>query len=226
MKELEMVVGPRIPQDLLKQERKRFLLPTIFLGGAALLLLISVFLPYWSLTLHAPQYPGGLEVKLYVNHVTGDVDEIDGLNHYIGMRSLKEAAPLERTLSVIIIIGIALLSIAAIYIHSPVAAFFSFPAFLFPVIFLGDLYFWLWNFGTNLDPKAALSSSVKPFVPPLLGEGNVGQFKTVAAWDIGLIMAITASILILVGLYFHRKAYKPLMEARFKSAKEKQESDG
>lgn len=212
-----MVVGPRVPQELLKQERKRFLLPTIFLGGAVLLLLISIFLPYWSLKLHAPQYPGGLVINLYVNHVTGDVHEIDGLNHYIGMRSMEDAADIERTLSIIMIVGIGLLAVAAIYIHSPVAVFFSFPAFLFPVIFLGDLYFWLWNFGTNLDPKAPLSSSVKPFVPPLLGEGNVGQFKTVASWDIGLIMAILASVLIIVGLYFHRLAYKPLLEAHFES---------
>jgi len=215
MKELEMVVGPRVPQDLLKEERKRFLLPTAFLGGAVLFLLISIFLPYWSLTLHAPQYPGGLKIQLYVNHVTGDVHEIDGLNHYIGMRSMEDAAAIERTLSIIMILGIGLLAVAAIYVHSPMAVFFSFPAFLFPVIFLGDLYFWLWNFGTNLDPKAPLSSSVKPFVPPLLGEGNVGQFKTVASWDIGLIMAIFASLLIIVGLYFHRKAYKPLLEAHF-----------
>lgn len=217
MKELEMVVGPRVPQDLLRQERKRFLLPTAFLGAAVLLLLISIFLPYWSLTLHAPQYPGGLKIHLFVNHVTGDVQEIDGLNHYIGMRSMEDAAAIERTLSIIMIVGIGLLAVAAIYIHSPVAVFFSFPAFLFPVIFLGDLYFWLWNFGTNLDPKAPLSSSVKPFVPPLLGEGNVGQFKTVASWDIGLIMAILASILIVIGLFYHRKAYKPLLEAHFES---------
>ena len=217
MKELEMVVGPRVPQELLKQERKRFLLPTILLGGAVLLLLISIFLPYWSLTLQAPQYPGGLVINLYVNHVTGDIHEIDGLNHYIGMRSMEDAATIERTLSIFMIIGIGLLAVAAIYIHSPVAVFFSLPAFLFPLIFLGDLYFWLWNFGTKLDPRAPLSSSVKPFVPPLLGEGNVGQFKTVASWDIGLIMAILASILIIAGLYFHRKAYKPLLEAHFKS---------
>ena len=221
MKELEMMVGPRVPQELMKQERKRFLLPTLFLGGAVLLLLISIFLPYWSLTLLAPQYPGGLEVNLYANHVTGDIQEIDGLNHYIGMRSMEDAAPLERTLSIVMIIGIGLLAVAAIWVHSPVAVFFSLPAFLFPAIFLGDLYFWLWNFGTNLDPKAPLSSSVKPFVPPLLGEGNVGQFKTIASWDIGLIMAIIASILILVGLYFHRKAYKPLVEARYSSDNKK-----
>lgn len=214
MKEMDLIVGPRIPEEMLKNERKRFLLPTLFLGAAGILLLISIFLPYWRMTLHAPQYPGGLQIQLYVNQVTGDVDEIDGLNHYIGMRSMKDAAPLERSLSIIIIAGIVLLAVGAIYIHSPVAAFFSFPAFLFPAIFLGDLYFWMRNFGLNLDPKAPLSSSIKPFVPPILGTGMVGQFKTVAVWDIGLYLALLASLLIVIGLYYHRKAYKPLLEAR------------
>lgn len=216
MKEMDLIVGPRIPADLLQSERKRFLLPTLFLGMAGILLLISIFLPYWRMTLHAPQYPGGLQIQLYVNQVKGDVDEIDGLNHYIGMRSMKDAAPLERSLSIIIIAGIVLLAVGAIYIHTPVAAFFSFPAFLFPAIFLGDLYFWMRNFGLNLDPKAPLSSSVKPFVPPILGTGMVGQFKTVATWDIGLYLALLASLLIVIGLYYHRKAYKPLLEARLK----------
>ena len=54
-------------------------------------------MPYWSLVLHAPQYPGGLVVNAYINHLEGDVQEIDGLNHYIGMRPLGEAAQFERT---------------------------------------------------------------------------------------------------------------------------------
>ncbi|RMF59656.1 MAG: cytochrome C [Calditrichaeota bacterium] len=214
MKDLELIIGPRVPQELIKKERKRFMLPTIFLGGAGLLLLISIFFPYWTLTLHAPQYPKGLHIHTYINRVEGDVGEIDELNHYIGMRSMKDAAQLERSLSIIIILGIALLAIGAIYIHSPVALFFSIPALLFPLIFLADLYFWLWNFGTHLDPRAPLSNAIKPFVPPLLGVGMVGQFKTVAVWDIGLYMAIFSSILIIIGLYFHRKAYKPLLEAK------------
>lgn len=221
MKEMDLIVGPRIPVELMQKERKRFLLPSALLGAAAIFLLISIFLPYWRMTLHAPQYPGGLQVKLYVNQVTGDVDEIDGLNHYIGMRSMKDAAPLERSLSIFIIIGVVLLVIAAIYIHSPIAAFFSFPALFFPVIFLADLYFWMRNFGLNLDPRAPLSGAIKPFVPPILGTGAVGQFRTVATWDIGLYLSILASILIVVGLYYHRKAYKPLMDARLQEANEK-----
>jgi hypothetical protein len=54
---------------------------------------------------------------------------------------------------------------------------------------------------------------VKPFVPPVLGEGFVGQFRTVAGPDVGLTLAFIASAVILVGLWAHRRAYKPLVEA-------------
>jgi hypothetical protein len=216
MKENELILGPRIPNELWQKERKKFLIPSIIMIVAVLILLISIFMPYWEITLHAPQYPGGLVAKLYVNRAAGDVRELDGLNHYIGMKPLGDAAPLERSLSVFIIAGIVLLAIGAIYVHSPIALFLSIPAILYPVFFLGDLYFWLWNFGMNLDKRAPLSGAIKPFVPPLLGEGKIGQFRTVASWEIGLYLSIVASILILVGLYFHRKAYKPLIEAKFK----------
>lgn len=214
MNEKDLILGPRVPEELWEKDRKKFILPPLMFFAAALLLLISIFFPYWSLTLHAPQYPGGLETKLYVNKVTGDVSEIDGLNHYIGMKPLGEAAPLERSLSIYAIIGIALLTLGAIYIHSPIVLFLSIPALLYPAFFLGDLYFWMRNFGMNLDQRAPLSGSIEPFVPPLLGVGKIGQFKTVASWETGLYLTIVASVFILVGLYFHRKAYKPLIGSK------------
>ena len=211
MKENELIFGPRVPRELWEKERKRFLIPTIVLSAAAVLLFISIFFPYWRITLFAPQYPGGLTASMYVNRLTGDVQEIDGLNHYIGMKPLGEAAVLERTLSVFIIIGIALLIAGAAYVHSPFALFLCIPAVFYPAFFLGDLYFWMRSFGMNLDKRAPLSGAVKPFVPPLLGEGKIAQFSTTATWETGLYMSIAASVLILVGLYFHRKAYKPLL---------------
>ncbi|NIS08095.1 MAG: cytochrome C [Candidatus Dadabacteria bacterium] len=216
MNENELILGPRIPNELWQKERERFLIPTILMVTAAVLLLISIFLPYWKLTLFAPQYPGGLKAQLYVNRAAGDIEELDILNHYIGMKSMKEAAPLERTLSIALIVGVVLLTVAAIYVHSPVAVFLTIPAILFPAFFLGDLYYWLRNFGTNLDPNAPLNS-VEPFVPPLIGDSTIAQFKTTAQWEIGLYLSIIASILIIAGLYFHRKAYKPLIEARIKN---------
>lgn len=214
---LQRIIGPRAPAEELAANRLRYLWPTLCLAGAAILLIISIFLPYWSLVLHAPQYPQGLVVHAYVNHLDGDVSELDGLNHYIGMRPLGEAAHFEKSVSIFAISALALLLLAAIFIHSPWAALLSLPAVLLPVVFLADLYYWLHNFGQNLDPKAALSNAVEPFTPTILGEGLIGQFRTVAYADIGLLLASAASILILAGLYLQRRAYKPLVDAQANS---------
>ena len=133
--------------------------------------------------------------------------------------AVGEAAVLERTLSVFIIIGLALLIVGTIFVHSPFALFLAIPAIAYPVFFLGDLYFWMRTFGTNLDQNAPLKNAVQPFVPPLLGEGKIAQFSTVATWEVGLWMSIAASILIIIGLYFHRRAYKPLVVGEAGSAK-------
>ena len=208
----DKIIGPRTPAEATATGRMRYLWPPLLLWTAAILIVVSVFFPFWSLVLHAPQYPGGLVVNAYINRLEGDVQEIDGLNHYIGMRPLGEAAQLERSISLFALIALALLVAAAIYIHSPWAALLSLPAILFPAVFLGDLYFWLNNFGQNLDPRAALSNAIEPFTPTILGEGFIGQFRTVAYPDFGLLMTTLASILIVVGLYLQRRAYKPLTQ--------------
>lgn len=205
-------VGPRVPAEATEQDETRYRIPTILLSVAAVLLLVSIFLPYWKMTLMAPQYPGGLEVQVYVNELTGDVSEIDGLNHYIGMRPLGEAAQLERSVSVAAIIMLGLLVLAAVFIHTKWAALLALPAILMPYLFLADMYFWMRNFGLNLDPRAPLSGAIEPFVPPIWGEGVVGQFKTIASFQIGLYLAFLAGFLIIAGLYYHRRAYKPLVD--------------
>lgn len=208
----ERIAGPRVSATEWHTHRLRYLVPTLLFWLATVLLLISAWQPYWGLTLHAPQYPKGLHIQAYLNRLEGDVAEIDGLNHYIGMRPLNEAATLEREIAIIGVVGLALLVLATILVHSRWAALLALPALLFPLIFLGDLQFWLANFGQHLDPAAPLSSSVKPFVPPVLGEGQIAQFSTVAGPDVGLWLASGASGLILLGLWFHRRAYKPLTD--------------
>ena len=125
--------------------------------------------------------------------------------------SLRFMLSLLLIISIFAISALALLVLAAIFIHSPWAALLSLPAILLPVVFLADLYFWMRTFGMNLDSNAPLSNAIQPFVPPLFGEGKIAQFLTVASWEIGLYMSIAASIIIVVGLYYHRKAYKPLI---------------
>jgi hypothetical protein len=207
---LARIVGPRVPVEELRRHPLRYALPTAMLSLARILLLVSVFLPYWHMELVAPQYPDGLFITAYVNHLAGDIREIDGLNHYIGMRPLEEAAAFERTASVWLIVAMVLLVEGAIFVHSRWAALLAIPAILFPIGFLLDLHWWMRTFGQNLDPGAPLSSSIKPFTPTILGEGGIGQFRTFAEMGYGLWLAFAASFLIIVAFWFHRRAYRPL----------------
>ncbi len=207
---LSALIGPRVPLDELAAHRVRYLTPTMLFMAARVLLLVSIFFPYWHMELEAPQYPNGLYLTAYVNHLTGDVHEIDGLNHYIGMRPLGEAAAFERTASVWIILGMFFLVEGAAVIHTKWSVLLALPAITFPAGFIADLYYWMRDFGLHLDPSAPLSSSVKPFVPTVIGEGGIGQFKTYAEFGLGYWFAVACVAVTLVGFYFHRRAYRPL----------------
>jgi nitrous oxidase accessory protein len=160
--------------------------------GAALLA-ASPDYPYWEMKLLAPQYPKGLAVAGYPDRIAGDVKEIDGLNHYIGMRALGEAAPVERSVGRPAVYAMAALMLfAAAYPRRWVTVLLV-SVILFPAAFLGDLYWWLRDYGLNLDPDAPMSRSIKPFVPTLLGVGKVGQFRTVARLGDGMYLALAAS---------------------------------
>ena len=56
-----------------------------FASGA---LVAVFFLPAWRIDLFAPQYPEGLTMNIWINGLSGDVDIINGLNHYIGMKHI------------------------------------------------------------------------------------------------------------------------------------------
>ncbi|MCC6614126.1 MAG: cytochrome C [Anaerolineae bacterium] len=182
-------------------------IPSALLLIAAALLVVSIAFPYWGLVLEAPQYPGGLQMRVFVNYMTGDEDpaldevrEIDGLNHYIGMKSLYEAAAFERSIALPGVIGmIVALGIVA-FLRRRWVWVLALPAIVFPFVFLGDLAYWMNNYGQNLDPYAPLSSAIQPFTPPILGEGVIGQFRTVAYVDAGWYLATGAAVLVAAAL--------------------------
>lgn len=165
---LDRIIGPRVDQTDLQHHSLRYGTPGFLLLIARILLLVSLFIPYWQMDLVAPQYPNNLHLTAYVNQLAGDVEEIDGLNHYIGMRSLNEAAQFERMVGVYVMILFVVMLELASWIHSRWAALLVLPAVLFPGVFLLDLHLWMSHFGQNLDPSAPLSNAVAPFVPPCL----------------------------------------------------------
>ncbi len=159
---------------------------------AAAALLVSPRFPYWRMKLSAPQYPKGLYLVIYPNQVLGDVREIDGLNHYIGMRKIDDAAVLERRWGVPAIVFLAACLVVAALWRSRWAVLLVVPVIVFPPLFFGDLYWWLRDSGLHLDPKAALSSSIKPFVPQVLGSGKIAQFRTEATLGTGYYLSLFA----------------------------------
>lgn len=158
----------------------------------------SFFLPWWSFQLYAPQYPKGLKLVISLTGVTGDVSEIDILNHYIGMHSMANAAPTERALAgwgvaavCVMVVGLSLA--AGRKLNRLVAA----PAVAFPLVFVADCFYWLYKFGHELDPKAPLKIGV--FTPELFGNGQIGQFGTFAQPALGFWIALGGAVLAIVG---------------------------
>lgn len=195
-----------------------YLLPSALLMLAATLLMLSIFLPYWRMTMHAPQYPKGLTVDVYVNRLEGDVSEIDELNHYLGMPQLDEGGRLERSISIFAVVAFGLLLMASVFIHNQWAGVLALPIIGYPLVFIADLWWILYQYGHSIDPESALGGAIDPFTPPIWGDGKVGQFGTVASFEIGFYLAIAAVVVVLIGLWFHRAAYKPIVDARQKMA--------
>jgi copper chaperone NosL len=174
-------------------------------GIAAVLLIASIFLPYWAITLHAPQYPYGLNIEVYVYKLTGDVREVDGLNHYIGMMPLEEAAQLERKVAPFAIPAVALLAVVSLWMRGRWKWLLLLPVVAYPIVFFIDLTAWLYYAGHTLDPTAALSGAIDPFMPQVLGTGYIGQFSTVASFGSGFYLAALAAILALIAIFLDRR---------------------
>lgn len=214
---INSILGPDIRVELpdgSKRPLNEYLLPNAIFTIAALVLVASTFLPYWNMKMTAPQYPQGLFVDVYVNHLEGDMREIDELNHYLGMATLDSGGQIERSISLVAIIVIGLLLVPSVFVHTRWAALFTLPALSYPLIFVADLWYILYSFGHSIDPKSALGGAIQPFTPPVIGEGKVGQFGTISGFQAGFFLVLIAVAIILIGLYFHRRAYKPVVDAR------------
>lgn len=190
-----------------KVEKRAIPWVRILMALSTLLFAISHIWKYWELRLNAPQYPGGLFVSVYTHDVRGDVSEVDGLNHYIGMSPLAQAAEFERTLAPYAIVAFIILGVAAVFLRKKWAPLLLIPIILFPIVVFVDLYAWLYYFGHNLDPTAALSGAIDEFTPAILGRGVVGQFTTDAMMGLGWWIALVAAVIALAAIVMnYRKA--------------------
>ncbi|MDP3830428.1 MAG: hypothetical protein Q8Q47_04105, partial [Ignavibacteriaceae bacterium] len=87
----------------------------LLIGVASLFLILIFFFPIWSIDLLAPQYPEGIGLKIWINQITGlkpnDLNNINGLNHYIGMKAIVPDSIPELTIMPYIIIFMVIFGI-------------------------------------------------------------------------------------------------------------------
>ena len=151
-----------------------------------LALVIVLFTPIWRIDLSAPQYPEGLRLQIFANKIAGDVDIINGLNHYIGMKTLHTDDFIEFKLLPFIIGFFAALFILAALLAKRKWLYGVFILFvLFGVFAMVDFWRWEYNYGHNLDPNAAIIVPGMAYQPPLIGFKQLLNFGAYSVPDIG-----------------------------------------
>ena len=165
------------------------------------LVLLSMFLPIWRIELDAPQYPEGLALLIHSHKLGGDVEIINGLNHYIGMQTLHTENFIEFTLLPYIISAFALLILSAAIIRKKRLLYISFVSFsLFGVLAMIDFWRWNYNYGHNLDPHAAIVVPGMAYQPPLIGYKQLLNFGAYSIPDAGGWLFIMSGILLLTAV--------------------------
>ena len=156
------------------------------LAIVGLLFIASLFLPLWRIELDAPQYPEGLVLQLHANKIAGEVDIINGLNHYIGMATLHTENFFEFTILPYIFGTLALFAFVLIIINKKKAVLIYFITYvLFIILSAIDFYRWNYEYGHNLDPNAAIIVPGMAYQPPLLGFKQLLNFGAYSIPDVG-----------------------------------------
>ena len=170
---------------------------------AALALGMLYLTPLWRIGLTAPQYPEGLGLEIWANRITGDLQSINGLNHYIGMKEIvPESFPELRIMPVAIagLLGLGLLAAAwgrRGALHAWTAMFAAGAA-----AGLASFYRWGYAYGHELDPRAAIKIPDMSYQPPLIGGKQLlnfhaeswpalGGWIAIGALTVALILSVT-----------------------------------
>ncbi len=191
---------------------------SLLLIGASVLIVISFKYPMWYMFLDSNNFPKGLGMAIWATHPgdTPDVKELDGglnevniLNHYIGMRHISSAMPVFKVLP-IVLASMAVLCLVAAFVRKRWLTLLS--VIWFALVSAGGivtLIYTVYSFGHDLDPHAPIK--VAPFMPGIYGEHHLAQFTTYSDFYWGTYLLIGAFLLVVVAwvldlISSHRRA--------------------
>ncbi len=138
--------------------------------------------PLWRISMDAPQYPDGLYMDIHAHKIEGGNDgqhiqEINTLNHYIGMPPIVPAdfADLDWMPFALGILALLALRTATI---GNVRSLVDLCVLVFYILgFMGARFVYkLYVYGHDLDPEAPFT--VEPFMPVVLGTKQIANFTT------------------------------------------------
>jgi copper chaperone NosL len=187
-------------------------LSRVLLIVSGLCLALSIFVPIWRIDLDAPQYPEGLRLLIHSNKLGGNVDIINGLNHYIGMKTLHAEEFIEFTVLPYIIGFFALFSLVAGIADNRKVLYTLFILFvLFGIVAMVDFWRWEYNYGHNLDPNAAIIVPGMAYQPPLIGFKQLLNFGAYSVPAAGGWLFVTSGVLMLVCILIERNFFRKKM---------------
>jgi len=185
--------------------------------GALMIMLTFVF-PLWYIDLEAPQYPEGIGLEIWINQIVGqnphDLDNINGLNHYIGMKEIEpESIPELKIMPYLMIFMMLFGLMAAILGKRPIVYIWILLFIIMAVIGMYDFYMWEYDYGHNLNPQAAIKIPGMAYQPPLIGSKMLLNFNAISMPHIATYILVFTVVLAAVALIIDKKVKKKRNES-------------
>lgn len=180
---------------------------------ASLILILSFFFPIWYIDLEAPQYPEGIGLEIWLSKITGqkphDLNNINGLNHYIGMKEIvPDAIPELKIMPFIIIFLIVFGLISGISGKRSLVYIWIVLFSVVAAVGLYDFYMWEYDYGHNLNPQAAIKIPGMAYQPPLIGSKMLLNFNAISMPHIGSWILVASAVLAVIALIIDKKIKK------------------
>ena len=198
-------------------------LSRILTGVGALLLLALFAVPLWTIQLFAPQYPEGLGMRIRLTTVVGaretDLQTINQLNHYIGMKPIEPGAiPELRYFPIIVAVLVVIGLTAAVLANRRLLITWLAGLASFGVAGLVDFWRWSYDYGHNLDfEHAVIKVPGMTYQPPIIGTKQLLNF-TASSWPAaGAWIALAAFVLGIAALIVGRVPQVQLMSTTGKA---------
>lgn len=178
--------------------------PLIFSLVSAVLILVSLRLPYWTVIMKAPTYPErDLSMRVYAHMYEGDIQEWNVVGNLVGVKVPPPIPDIVFSIVPVVLIGLAVLSLITAFRPSWLKLVTPLPW----IVLIGLTAFTqysLYLFGHDLADDRPLRY-VDPFTPPVIGIKKVGSLVTYHLPHFGSLLFVTAAILLFLAYRSNKK---------------------